>query len=324
VQSWPVTNVSVSGGLTALDRNAEIRGGRGTPAGRVFRRAPVITVEGLLYPELLATLMLMALGSTSRTGTAPAAFTDRVVPAADSAVQLPGVHLSWEMDGLFEQAAGCKLNSLSCQFPNDGYATFTATFVARWHRPLPVAPTWSMASSWLGTNEWPLMLRDAAVFEGGSSTSLDIVRAFSIEIPDIYRDADFLARKEREDVGTGDSFRRIWWPSPYRLAARRQINGTLELRGLDQARENKMRIMAAEQLVVEVDARPLATTPVATELARFTLFNAVQQPAGDRGMNRDDDLNTSVNWTGNTNQSQQDVQYEYVNNRSTGISVPAT
>jgi hypothetical protein len=324
VQSWPVTNVTVSQGATVRERTDEIRGGRGTAAPLPSQRAPSVTVSGRAYPELLATLLYMALGATSRTGTAPAAFTDKLLPAADSALQLPGAHLSWEMDGLFEQMAGAKLNRLNVTFPLTEDATFEATFVGRWHTPLAVAPSWAPSFTWLGPVEWPLQLRDAATFENGSATAIDCLRAFSIEIPDIYREADWCARKNREDIGTGAAMRRIWWPGGYRLAPRRTINGTLELRGLDQARETKMRVLKAEQLVTEIDARQLATTPASTELFRFTLFNAVQQLSGDRAMNRDDDLNTTVNWTAHLDATGKDIQAEYVNNRSTGITVPAT
>lgn len=325
VQSWPVTSIAVAGGATALDRNSEMRGGRGTPPPKPFKRAPTVTVEGNVYPEQLITLLLMALGATSRTGgSSGAAYTDTVLPAADSALQLPGAHLSWEMDGLFEQAAGAKLQSLSATFPEDGYGTFSATFVARWHKVLTSTPTWDAPDfEWLGDDDTPLMLRDVAAFEGGSSTAVDCLRSVSLEIPDIYREADFCARKERENIGAGSGLQRIWWPGGYRLAPRRNVNGSAEFRGLDAARENKQRIMAAEQFVIEVEGRPLATTPVVPEVLRFTAFNAVQQPSGDRTANRDDDLNTTVNWTAHTNDAGQDFQVEYVNNRDEGVAVPA-
>jgi hypothetical protein len=325
VQSWPVTNVTVAGGASDLERVDEMRGGRGTPAPEAYKRAPQITVTGRLYPELLAYLLLMALGATTRTGTAPAAFTDKLLPAADTAQQLPGVHLGWEMDGNFDQAAGCKLNALTCTFPLSGDATFSATFFANWHKPLTVAPTWAMNDSWLGTNEWALQLRDTAAFEGGSSTAVDCLRGFSIELPDIYRTGDedrWCARKAREDVGTGNDFTRIWWPSKFTLSPRRQINGTAEFSGIDQSRELALRILKAQQFVIEADARPLATTPPSTEVVRFSLLNAVQRPSGDRSMNRDDRLDTPITWTAHNNASKQDVQVEWVNSRSTGIALP--
>jgi hypothetical protein len=327
VQSWPVQNVTVAGGASDLERIDELRGGRGTPAPKAYKRAPQITVTGRLYPELLAQLLLMALGATTRTGTAPAAFTDKLLPAADTAQQLPGVHLGWEIDGVFDQAAGCKLNSLTTTFPLSGDATFSATFIANWHKLLTATPTWAMDYSWLGTNEWALQLRDAAAFENGSSTAVDCLRSFSLEIPDIYRTGDedrWCARKSREDLGSGATFSRLWWPSKYALQPRRQINGTAGFSGLDQNREAKMRILTAEQLVFETDGRQLATTPSATELFRFSMFRAVQRPAGDRSMNRDDRIDTEVSWTAHVNAAGQDIQAEWVNNRSTGIVLPPT
>lgn len=326
-QAWPVTSISASDGITARERTDEMRGGRATSAPTTGQQAPTVTVAGRAYPELVTTLLYMALGATSRTGSAPAAFTDKILPADDAAQFLPGAHISWAGDGLYEQGAGAKLQRLALTFPQGEDGTFEAEFRPLWHTFLDAPdPDWVADFEYLadiGDQEWILQLRDAQAFEGSSATPLECLRSFSMEIGDIYRDPDFCGHKNREDIGTGSTFTRIHWPDTYRRAPRRLVTGSIELRGRDRAREEKARALQSEQLVVEVDGRPLGTTPPATELLRTTLLSQVMQRDGARTINRDDDLNTTMNWSAYANAQGKDVEIEYVSTRATGITIPA-
>lgn len=327
-QAWPVTDIQVTDGASTRERINEMRGGRGTQAPLAGQRTPSVTVKARAYPELLTTLLYMGLGATSRTGTSPAAFTDKVLPAADSANYLPGAHLSWEGDGLFEQAAGAKLQKLSCTFPQGEDGQLEAEFVPLWHKQLTTAPSpeWVRDFDYLtetGAQEWVLQLRDAQAFEGGSPTPLSCLREFNFELSDIYRDPDWCGHRNREDLGTGADFSRWHWPDEYRRAPRRTVSGSIELRGVELAREQKIRALKAEQLVVELDGRPMATTPPLPELLRIVLAKQVMQREGARTINRDDDLNTSLNWSAHVDDTGKDVEIDYVNARPSGIVVPA-
>lgn len=322
VQAWPVTGANVDPGRQTRERANEIRGGRGTVAPTISRHAPSATVNGRLYPELATTLLYMALGSTSRTGTAPAAFTDAIVPAADSVLYSPGAHLAIERDGLFQQVSGAKLRELTLQFPLDEDATFDASFGGLF-LTRPSAPTWPKDFTYLGTPEWPLQLRDAKAFENGSPTAVDCLRGFTVKFEALQREPDFCAGKNVETRTVSGSKYRIWWPDKHRVSARRQITGTVEFTGLDGTREAIADVMRAQQLVVEVYGRDMATTPAAVELLRFVSYALAYTGGGPDALTRDDDINTSLEFGSFIDGSGKDLEVEYVNNKTLPPGVPA-
>lgn len=322
VQAWPVISANVDPGREVRERTNEIRGGRGSVAPTITRHTPTATASLRAYPELTVPLLFQALGATSRTGTAPAAFTDTVEPSADSALYLPGAHIAVERDGLFQQIAGAKLRSLNLNLPLDDDGTVEVEYAGLFlHRP--AAPTWPKDFTYLGDPEWVFQLRDAKAYENGSVTSVDCLRGFTLAFNDLQRDPDFCAGKNVENRTVSAKNYRIWWPEKYRVAPRRNITGTIEFTGVDGTREAMADVARAEQIVLSIEARNLATTPAAIETLEITLHQAAFTGGGPGELSRDDDINTSMEFMVAIDQATgDDITIEYLNDNATGVAIP--
>lgn len=317
VRRLPASRATTAAGREVAPKTAEIRGGRGEAKPTIRKLAPTASFESPGYPEVVVPALYMALGKTTRTGTAPAAFTDVIEPMADSAVFLPGAHLAVEYDGLFEIVAGWKPSNVSLALPLEENSTIQADgsglYLAR-----PSAPTWPSSTAYLGEeDEWILQLRDAFLFEGDSETAVDCLRQVTLSFANLQMPAEPCNGKNREWRTVGGREHVLWHNHKIRAAKRREATIAIEFSGVDAAREAKADVLAAEKLVLEIEARKLGTTPAAIETLRITIHQSAWSAGGHGDLSRDEDINTPMTFgvyldpaTG------KDIEIEYLNNKT--------
>lgn len=297
-QFWPVDNVTVDKGDRRLTRTSEIRGRRGNVAEQEFRQAPTVTARGRVYMPLLKTFLYYVTGQRARTGTAPAAITTAYDPLAYGAVALPAVHLAIARDGIYQKVAGCVLASLRLDFPNDEFATWEATwaglYVTRTAEVLPAA-----ASDFRYISpDWAMVLRDAAGYQAGSSTSMDGLRGFTLAFDNGLREPDFHAGKNVLVVPAagGDRERRLWYPAARRLGAAQTVTGQIQFWQASDVEEAKHDLAKTEQFVFEVEGAPLSTTPAARQVFRSTAYNQQYTGGGPADLTREDDVSATYDF----------------------------
>lgn len=326
VRRLPADRASATPGREVAEKAAEMRGGRATAKPTIRKHAPTAGFDCNAYPEIVLPTLYMALGKTSRTGgPAPAAFTDTIEPMADSSDFLPGAHLAVERDGLFEQVAGWKPSSVTLSLPLEENGTIKAEgsglYLAR-----PVAPTWPSSTAYLGEeDEWIFQLRDAFLYEGGSSTSVECLRNATLTLSDLQKPAEPCNGKNREWRTVNGHEYPVWHNHKIRAAARRTATLALEFSGTDRAREEKADVLAAEELVLEIEARKLGTTPSSVETLRITAHHAAWSGGGPNDATRDDDINTPLEFGIYLDPaSNKDITIEYLNDKATSpVLVPA-
>ena len=285
----PVTEVNAEPTRTSIDRDDEIRGEVDSVPPLAFREAWTVTVQGKLYPWVAKRLARLATGGVDdKTGTPPAAITHKLVPAGFGSFGLPATHIVVVRDDLAEAFGGCQLGSLMFDFPIDGEATYTATFLALYRKPLVgFSPP---AESFADIEDWVYMLRDTDVFLDGAVSAMDALRGVQFTFDNQFRDPEFWPKRNREVVVDTGVKHIVWHPARRKRGTRRQITGRLMFSDVKPAQERRRDLAHAQKLVIETEAQDLTTTPAAKEMFRFTGQKMVLNSGGASAMTRDAEI----------------------------------
>jgi hypothetical protein len=320
---WPVTSVTLDRQVMQLDRNEEITGFRGNPAPEEFRKDPRQTVEGLAYQRLLETLIWRALGSAdSVTGSAPAARTHLSVPVGYGGTGiLPALFTTLFRDDQSDKMAGCYVNSWTVTFTLDGHGTFSAELWGLYHKSFSGAsmPVLTRHARDLKT----LKLRDLRAYFAGSAVSVPGVTGFSLTFNNNLVDdseARFAAGQSIDQITDTDGvLRRVWYPDQHFLGGSQSISGEINFNSPQQAEEVKHELARVEQLVAEVEGPLMTTTPVAKEMMRFTVLNAVRTDGGADPLAKEGLQRSSFTYGGYIGATGTDLRVESVNDVTTAI-----
>lgn len=320
---WPVTSVTVERGVVQLDRNEEITGYRGNPAPEEFRKDPRQTVEGLAYQRLLEKLIWFALGSAdSVSGTAPAARTHLSVPVGYGGTGLlPALFTQIFRDAQEDKLSGCYVNSWTVTFPLDGHGTFSAELWGLYHKSRTGAtmPVLTRHARDLKS----LKLRDLRAYFAGSPVSVPNVTGFTLTFSNNIVDdseARFAAGQSIDQITDTDGvLRRVWYPDQHFLGGSQTISGEINFSSPQQAEETKHDLARVEQLVAEVEGPLMTTTPVAKEMMRFTLLNAVRTDGGPDPLAKEGLQRASFSIGGFIGASGTDLRVEAVNDVTAAI-----
>lgn len=321
---WPVTGATVDRNVTHLGREEEITGFRGVPIPEEFRKDPRCTVNALLYPRLAELLLWSAMGAADVvTGTAPAAITHLGKPVGyGGSGLLPALFAHIIRDDQADKLAGCYVNSVTVTFSLDGHATIEAELWALYHVSATGAAIPVLTRN---TRDVKTMkLRDLKAYFGGSPISVPGVTAFSLTFNNNIVD-DSEARFEAGSsvdqlVDSYGAARRIWYPNQHYLGGSQSISGEIGFSSPKQAEEVKHDLAVAEQLVAEVEGRTLATTPVAKEMMRFTVKNAVRTGGGPGDLQKEGLQTSSYEYGGYIGNDGTDLQIESVNDSTAQIT----
>jgi hypothetical protein len=134
-------------------------------------------------------------------------------------------------------------------------------------------------------------------------------------------DARFAAGQSIDQLTDGNGVvRRIWYPDQHFLGGSQTVSGEINFATVQQAEDVKHDLAQAEQLVAEVEGRTLATTPVAKEMMRFTVKNAVRTGGGADALTKEGLQNSSYEYGGFIGADGTDVTVESVNDVTTAIT----
>jgi hypothetical protein len=321
---WPVTGANVDRNVSHLDRAEEITGFRGVPVPEEFRKDPRCTVNALLYPRLAELLMWSAMGAADVvTGSAPAALTHLGKPVGYGGTGLlPALFAHIIRDDQVDKLAGCYVNSFTATFSLDGHATIEAELWSLYH----ISSTGgSIPVLTRNTRDVKTMkLRDLKAYFGGSPVSVPGVTSFSLTFTNnIVDDSEgrFEAGASVDQlVDSYGAARRVWYPNQHFLGGSQSITGEIGFSTPKQAEEVKNDLAVAEQLVAEVEGRTLATTPVAKEMMRFTVKNAVRTSGGPGALQKEGLQTSSCEYGGFIGADGTDLTIESVNDVATPIT----
>lgn len=319
----PITEATAEATRVMIDRDDEIRGEIDSMPPLSFREAWTVTVQGKLYPYVAKRLAKLATGATDvMTGAAPAAITHKFVPAGYGAFGLTATHIVIVRDDLAEAFSGCQLGSLLFDFPIDGEATYTATFLALYRKPLTAFTP--PAESFTGIEDWVYMLRDTDVFLDASVSAIDALRGVQFTFDNQFRDPEFWPKRNREVVIDAGVKHVVWHPARRKRGTRRSITGRLMFSDIKSAQERRRDLAHAQKLVVETEAQDLATTPAAKEMFRFTGQKMVYTGGGPPAMSRDADQTSDYEFGVYRDAAISNAcQFEFVDGSSTAIAFAA-
>lgn len=320
---WPVTTLTIDRNVEQLGRPDEITGFRGEPPPEEFRKDPRETVGGLAYQRLLEQIIWYCLGSTDAvTGTAPAARTHLSVPVGYSGSGLlPAFFTQSFRDTLEDRCAGCYVNRVTVTFTLDGHATFEAELWGLYHVSSTAGsiPVLTRNSRDVKT----LKLRDLRVYFAGSPVVVPGVTSFTFTFNNnIVADSEarFQAGLSIDQIiDTDGVLRRVWYPNAHFLGGSQTVTAEIGFSSPQQAEEVKHELARVEQLVAEVEGPLMTTTPVAKEMMRFTLLNAVRQDGGGDALVKEGLQRSSFTIGGYIGSTGTDVRVESVNNVTTAI-----
>jgi hypothetical protein len=320
---WPITGLTIDRNVEQLARDEEITGFRGNPPPEEFRKDPRETVSGLAYQRLLERLLWYCLGSTdSVTGSAPAARTHLSVPVGYSGTGLlPAFFTQAFRDAQEDRMAGAYVNRVTVTFSLDGHATYEAELWGLYHVSSAAGsiPVLSRDSRDVKT----LKLRDVRVYFAGSPVIVPGVTSFAFTFTNnIVADSEarFQAGLSIDQiVDTDGVLRRVWYPNAHFLGGSQTVTAEIGFSSPQQAEEVKHELARVEQLVAEVEGPLMTTTPVAKEMMRFTLLNAVRTDGGGDALVKEGLQRSSFTLGGFIGSTGTDVRVEAVNNVTTAI-----
>lgn len=320
---WPVTGVTVDRQVSQLDRNDEITGFRGNPVPQEWRKDPRLTVEGLAYQRLLEKIIWYALGSAdSVSGTAPAARTHLSVPIGYGGTGvLPALFAQMFRDAQEDKLSGCYVNSWTVTFALDGHGTYSAEMWGLYHKSstgqtIPVLTRHAR-------DLMSLKLRDLRAYFAGSPVVVPGVTGFTLTFSNNLvddGDARFAAGSSIDQITDTDGvLRRVWYPNQNFLGGSQTLTGEINFSSMQQAEEVKHELARVEQIVAEVEGPVMTTTPVAKEMMRFTLLNAVRTGGGGDQMVKEGLQRASMEIGGFIGSTGTDLRVESVNDVTTAI-----
>lgn len=321
---WPVTSVALDRNVAQLDRNEEVTGFRGNPVPEEFRKDPRQTVEGLAYQRLLEKIIWRALGSADAvSGTAPAARTHLAVPVGyGGSGRLPALFTEMFRDDQIDRMAGGYVNSWTVTFALDGHATFSAEIWGLYHKSETGGSIPVLTRNVRDVKT--LKLRDLRMYFDGSPIVVPGVTGFTLTFTNNLvddPDARFAAGRSIDQLTDSHGvLRRVWYPDQHFLGGSQTISGEINFSSPKQAEEVKHDLAVSELLVAEVEGPLMTTTPVAKEMMRFTLLNAVRTGGSADAMGKEGLQRSSVEIGGFIGASGTDVRVEAVND----VTAPIT
>lgn len=292
-EDWPITTANLTKGLDLRERANEVRGGRASPPPEPGRAAPAVTGSVPPYLRYFARALQLAFGTTpTRTGVAPAAFTDTFKPLDYGSSVLPARFLDIVRDSVHYKVSGAMLNSLQATIPVDGDASIECSWLALYYKEL-LASDAVVPAVFTGINPYTLKARDAKVFIDGSPTAVPDFQGLVFNF-DNQLDQKWWAGRNR--VPDGVTCRLVHFPEENRLHQPQAVTHTMQLGETNEVEELKQDFSKVEKIVYEIEGCPMATTPAATELLRITLPGSVSTGGGAEALTKTDDITSSFEY----------------------------
>jgi hypothetical protein len=224
-------------------------------------------------------------------------------------------------DAQEDKIAGCYVNSWTVTFTLDGHGTFSAEIWGLYHKSATgqTMPVLTRHARDLKS----LKLRDLRAYFAGSPVSIPGVTGFTLTYSNnIVDDSEgrFAAGQSIDQITDTDGvLRRVWYPDQHLLSGSQTITGEINFSSPQQAEEVKHDLARVEQLVAEVEGPLMTTTPVAKEMMRFTLLNAVRTDGGPDPLAKEGLQRSAFNFMGAIGASGTDIRVEAVNDVTAAI-----
>jgi hypothetical protein len=304
----PASTAQMEPGVNPLERKDEVRGRRGEAAPISFASDPTATFTSRGYPGVVRQIIRSAFGGAiTSTGTAPAAITSSLGTLQEG--NLPAL-IPWLLrEGQLDRLTGAIVSDFEIDFPIDGESTIQATMEGLFHdaqsSASPKDPKGSASLAYptpdYKAHQYTYLLRDAVAFKGPEAgTEIPDLAGFKMSfnngmIKDFrsrYRPNHNIQKQTIETV-----VRKLWLPAKHKIGAQ-TVTGTVTLSDVDPNSEAIRLMTAAEKLVFEVFAGPLATTPASTEALKITLYKQVYTGGGADPLVREGDQTAAYTFTG--------------------------
>jgi Phage tail tube protein len=325
---WPVTGGNQDATLATLSREDEVRGRRAAVSPMPFRSDPAATIPINAYRVVMEKLIKKTLGGADTvTGTAPAALVHSIAALQFGAIALPAFHMQIIRDDLNYKIAGCSINRLSMNFPLDGFGTLEFEAFGLYQEPVADPPP---TPTLVGFTD-PLLLRDAKAYIDPTTSPVPPAPVTGTLIPDIqgvelswtnnlnrkpYAGRNIATRV----IGTPALTRKLWYPTQNKLGAAQDVTFALVFGSTSRATELARDYGQIQKIVIDLTGPPMATTPVANELVRITIYNAMWTGGGADDLSARDDLTTRVEGGAFYSEADaNDIKFEVVNNIATPI-----
>lgn len=298
----PVTTGNVDPGETVADRNDDVRGRRGNSPSFSFSAQPSMSIGAKAYPELFRSLLRKALGgAVTSTGTAPAAIESTVEAIQDTSSNLPALVGCLVREEQVDRMTGLVVGEFAAEFPVDGEGTITSTMNGLYHQVnaaagiSPALPT----PSYAGYDD-VFCLRDVVAYLGdGAVAPIDCLAGFSFTVNNgLIDDAKsrFCAGKNILTTVLDGDTHKVWYPERTKLGPQ-AITGRLDFGSARPDIELRRILRHTDELVVELAAGPLGTTPPADEMVRLTFHSIAPTGGGASDLQREGDITSSYEFT---------------------------
>lgn len=326
---WPVTGGNLDATLATLSREDEVRGRRPAVSPMPFRSDPALTVPVNAYRAVMEKLLKKTLGGVDTvTGSAPAASVHSIAALGYGSIALPAFHAQIIRDDLNYKVAGVSVNRLSMNFPLDNFGTLEFEGFGLYQEPMNDAlPTPTLT----GITD-PLLLRDAKAYINPTTSPAAPGAITGTAIPDIqgveltwtnnlnrkpYAGRNIATRV----IGTPALTRKLWYPTQNKVGAAQDVTFALVFGNTSQATELARDFGEIQKIVIDLVGPPMATTPVANELVRITIYNAMWTGGGADDLSARDDITTRVEGGAFYSEADaMDLKFEVVNNITTALT----
>ena len=326
---WPVTGGNLDSTLATLSREDEVRGRRPAVAPMPFRSDPTLTVPVNAYRAVMEKALKKTLGGADTvTGSGATARVHTIAALGFGSVALPAFHAQIIRDSLNYKIAGCSVNRLSMNFPLDGFGTLEVEAFGLYQEAVNDAlPTPVLT----GITD-PLLLRDAkAYFDPSASPSapgavtgtlIPDIQGFEMSWTNNLNRKPYAGRNiATRVIGTPALTRKLWYPTQNKLGAAQDVTFSMMFGDTSQAQELARDFGQIQKVVIDLVGPPMATTPVANELVRITIYNAMWTGGGADDLSARDDITTRAEGGAFYSEADAlDVKFEVVNNVASAIA----
>lgn len=319
---WPVTGGNIDATLATLSREDEVRGRRPAVSPMPFRSDPALTVPSNAYRAVLEKLLKKALGGTDTvTGTAPAASVHTIAALGFGSIALPTFTAQIVRDDLNYKMSGVSVNRLTMNFPLDNFGTVEFEGFGLYQEPVEDA----VPTPVLTDITDPLLLRDARAYIDPTTSPAAPGAITGTLIPDIqgfeltwtnnlnrkpYAGRNIATRV----IGSPARTRKLWYPTQNKLGAAQDVTFALTFGNTSVATELARDFGQIQKIVIDLVGPPMTTTPVANELVRITIYNAMWTGGGADDLSARDDITTRVEGGAfYSDADANDVKFEVVN-----------
>lgn len=297
-----VTTAQADPGIRNLDRDNDVRGTRANSAPISFASAPSMTFTARAWTSLLRRLLPKTMGgAVASTGVAPAAIESTVQMLQDQRGVLPAMIGTLVREDQVDRMTGLWANEVTLNFPADEEGTVEGTLMGLYHDVDDVDNVAGLpAISGAPNQSVAYMLRDVTAFLGaGAGVQIDCLGGFGLTLNNNLSDdfrTRFCAGRNIYSVTIDGVEHRLWYPDRNRVGPQ-AITGRLDFGDTRPDLEAKRLVTHADQLIVELAADPLGTTPPADEMIRLLLHNMAPTGGGAEPLQRDGDQQSSYEFT---------------------------